>query len=50
MKFRSILEAAGLLFLASDISAMASPMEDVNDVLEDSVGTSDLTGISLLLN
>lgn len=48
MKFRSIFEAASLLFLASGISAMASPVEEVNDVLEDSVGTSVLTPTSLL--
>lgn len=50
MKFRSILEAAGLLFLAAGTSAMASPVEDVNDVLEDSVGTSVLTRTSLHFN
>lgn len=43
MKFRSIFEAAGLLFLASGISAMASPVEEVNDVPEDSLGMSDLS-------
>ncbi|MCJ1264178.1 hypothetical protein MMC22_004049 [Lobaria immixta] len=42
MKFRSILEAAGLLFLASGISVMASPVEEVNDVLEDSVAARSL--------
>lgn len=48
MKFRSILEAAGLLFLASGISVMASPVEEFNDVLEDSVGTSVFSPTSLL--
>lgn len=43
MKFWPIFEAASLLFLASGISAMASPVEEVNDVLEDSVGPSVLT-------
>lgn len=48
MKFQSMFEAAGLLFFASGISTIASPVEGAKDGLEDSVGTSVFTPTSLL--